>query len=435
MTKETYYAPRHDGETAFTVAGTSMKFGVGALGELGGDATLLGMKRVAMFVDAKVADTEPAAVARDSLAAAGLDVVVYAEVRVEPTDTSFMAAAEFAREGAFDGFVSLGGGSTIDTAKAANLFSTHPADLLAYVNAPIGRAEPVPGPVKPHIACPTTSGTGSETTGVAIFDLVEQQVKTGISSKFLKPTLAVVDPTTTHSLPAGVVAATGFDVLTHAIESYTARPFTSRDRPPGPDLRPPYQGSNPYSDIGSLEAIRLGGRNLVRAVENPDDHEARHQLMFAASLAGLAFGNAGVHIPHAMSYAVAGLNHTFKAKGYEKDGPMVPHGISVVVNAPAAFRFTSSASQHRHLEAAAALGATTEGVPANDAGQVLADALIAMMKATGLPSGLAEIGYTEADIPALVKGTYAQQRLLVGAPRNVSEADLAEICSDAMRYW
>ncbi len=435
MNTQTYYDETGTGETTFTVSASSIKFGAGCLRELGPDAALLGMKRVAFFVDGNVLETEPARVALESLSGAGVDAIVYDEARVEPTDTSFREAAEFARDGNFDGFISLGGGSVMDTAKAANLFSTYPDDLLAYVNAPIGRAKPIPGPVKPHIACPTTSGTGSETTGVTIFDFVERNVKTGISSKWLKPTMAVVDPTTTHTLPAGIVAATGFDVFTHAIESYTAVPFTARDRPASPDARPPYQGANPYSDIGSMQAIRLGGRYLIRAVRDAGDHEARHALMFASTLAGLSFGNAGVHIPHAMSYAVAGLNHTFRARGYEKADPMVPHGISVVVNAPAAFRFTAPAAPGRHLDVAAALGADVAGAAPEDAGDVLAERLMAMMRETGIPNGLSEIGYRDNDIPSLVKGAFPQQRLLVMAPRPVSEDDLADLFRAAMRYW
>ncbi|MCW5700937.1 MAG: iron-containing alcohol dehydrogenase, partial [Rhodospirillales bacterium] len=345
--QQNYYTQKPGGEIAFTVSTQPIKFGAGSLAELGADARGLGIHRAAFFLDAKVAHTEPAAVARQSLADAGIDVVLHEGVQVEPTDRSFLDAAAFAKEAAVDGFISLGGGSIIDTAKAANLLSTYPDDLLAYVNAPIGQAKPVPGALKPHIACPSTSGTGSETTGIAVFDFVASRVKTGISSKWLKPAMAIVDPTTTHTLPGGVVASTGFDVFTHAIESYTARPFTSRDLPASPDLRPPYQGANPFSDIGSMQAIRLGGRYLVRAVRDADDHEARHAMMFASTLAGLAFGNAGVHIPHAMSYAVAGLNHSFKANGYEDADPMVPHGLSVVINAPAAFAFTAAACPER----------------------------------------------------------------------------------------
>ena len=423
-----------NGESIFTVPASTIKFGPGALGELGDDARRLGITRAALFTDEHVVETESMKTALDSLTAAGVDVVVFDAVKVEPTDASFIEAANFAAEGNFDGYISLGGGSVIDTCKIANLLATYPDDLLAYVNAPIGRGKPVPGPVKPHIACPTTCGTGSETTGVAVFDLVEHQVKTGISSVYLRAALALVDPVTTHTLPAGIVAATGFDVLTHAIESFTARSYTTRAKP-APGTRPPYQGSNPFSDIGSEAAIRIGGACLVDAVTDPDNLEARHQLMFAATLAGQAFGNAGVHIPHAMSYSVAGLNHEYIARGYEKANPMVPHGLSVVINAPAAFRFTGPASPGRHLQAADALGADTSNASPADGGELLATRLADMMRATGLPGGLAEIGYGEEDIPALVKGCYAQQRLLAQTPCPVNEEDLAGIYLDAMKYW
>jgi len=434
MSNDTYYPPKDGGEQVFTVPASAMKFGVGALAEVGDEARALGMTRCALFTDSNVAQTEALKTVLDALTRAGIEAVVFDAVKVEPTDESFIDAAAFAREGNFNGFVSLGGGSVIDTAKAANLLASHPDDLLAYVNAPHGQAKPVPGPLKPHIACPTTAGTGSEITGVAVFDLVRQQVKTGISSIYLRPSLAVVDPTSTETMTPGVVAATGFDVLTHAIESFTARPYTSRPRPET-GKRPPYQGANPFSDIGSLAAIKLGGEHLVAAVTDPQAINARHQLMFAATLAGQAFGNAGVHIPHAMSYSVAGLNHSYVAKGYEKANPMVPHGLSVVINAPAAFRFTASACPERHLQAAEALGADVSNLSPAHGGELLATRLIEMMKACDLPSGLAEIGYGEDDIPALVKGSYAQQRLLAQAPCPVSEDDLAGIYRAAMKYW
>ncbi|MBW6493176.1 MAG: iron-containing alcohol dehydrogenase [Burkholderiaceae bacterium] len=423
------------GETVFSVSSSPIKFGPGALRELGADARTLGMTRVALFVDPHVLASASGEIALKALREAGLEVAVYDQTRFEPNSESFEAAAAFAREHAVDGFVSLGGGSVMDTAKAANLLSSYPDELIAYINAPIGGAKPVPGPLKPHIACPTTCGTGSETTGIAIVDLTSAGLKTGIASPLLKPSLAIVDPTTAETLPAGVVAACGFDVLTHAVESFTARPFTSRPRPEHPSQRPPYQGSTPYNDIGSIAAIRLGGKYLTRAVRDPDDVEARHQLMFAATLAGLAFGSAGVHIPHAMSYSIATLRHEYIAAGYEDRHPMVPHGIAVVINAPAAFRFTASASPDRHLEAAAALGADVARARAEDAGKILADTFIALMRATGLPSGIEELGYSAADIPALAKGAFAQQRPLVMAPRTVSQQDLEAIYRDALRYW
>src|SRR5262249_43556559 len=154
-------------------------------------------------------------------------------------------------------------------------------DFLAYVNAPIGAAKPVPGPLRPHIACPTTFGTASECTGIAIFDLLSMSAKTGIVSPYLRPTLGVLDPTSLKTLPPGVIAANGFDVLSHAIESYTARPFRQRTKPARPSARPLSQGANPYSDVASLEAIRLVGRHLDRAMRDASDEAAREALLFA----------------------------------------------------------------------------------------------------------------------------------------------------------
>lgn len=430
-----YFAPTDAGDSAFSVDVSSIVFGPGVLGELGDHARSLGMTRVALFTDTTVGGLAFAALARRSLDAAGVDVAVYDEVRVEPTDESFLAAARFATEGRFDGYVSLGGGSVMDTAKAANLYATHPADFLDYVNAPIGGGRAVPGPLRPHIACPTTCGTGSECTGIAIFDLLAMRAKTGIVSRHLRPALAVVDPLTVRGLPSTVVAASGFDVLSHALESFTALPFTRRARPERPGLRPASQGANPWSDVGCREALRLTGQYLVRAVADAADHEARDQLMFAATLAGIAFGNAGCHLPHGMSYSVSGLVRDFRPEGYPPDAPIVPHGMSVIVNAPAAFRFTAPACPGRHLEAAACLGADGRGAGDDDAGEVVAGRIIEMMKATGLPNGISGVGYGEADIEALTQGSFPQKRLLENAPRAVGETDLAGVYADAMSYW
>ena len=430
-----FHTNTENAETTFSVRGSTIKFGPGCLSELGEEAQDLALKRIGLFADPNVMATEPGEKALKSLQEAGLDVVVYDDISIEPTDVSLRAAADFAADGDFDGYVSLGGGSVMDTAKAANLLATYPDELLAYVNAPVGQAKPVPGPLKPHIACPTTAGTGSETTGVAVVDFKERQIKTGISSKYLRPTLAVVDPETTYSLAPGIIACTGFDILTHAIESFTAIPYNQRQKAASPGLRPPFQGANPFSDIGSLEAIWIGGNYLPRAVNDPSDTEARIQLMFAATLAGQSFGNAGVHIPHAMSYSVAGLNKTYTAKDYEKNDPMVPHGLSVVLGAPAAFKFTAPASHERHMEASMALGADLSDTDPSDSGKLLADTIVNLMKHTHLPSGLREIGYSDNDVPALVKGAWKQQRLLAQSPREISEEDLTRIYQNAMSYW
>ena len=421
-------------ESIFTVDFNPIKYGPGALEELPIEIATLGIERVALFTDSLVRQLEPVQNTIRLLQQAGIDFEIYDEVSVEPTDQSFVAATQFAAEGKFDGFVSIGGGSVIDTCKAANLYSTYPAEFLEYVNAPVGKGTPIPGALKPHIACPTTSGTGSECTGIAVFDFLEKQVKTGIASARLKPSRAVIDPVVTASLPANVVAASGFDVLCHALESYTAKPFTERPRPDS-GARPLSQGANPYSDMGCREALRLTGEYLVRAVKDAADDEARHGMMLAATLAGIAFGNSGVHIPHGMSYSVAGLVKDYCPSGYPSGHPLVPHGISVIVNAPAAFRFTASADHVRHVEAGELLGADSVEVGQEEAGEFLSEHLEKMMKLTDMPNGISDIGYDTADIQNLADGAYMQQRLLGNSPRDVSHEDLEMMYSSAIRYW
>lgn len=370
-----------------------------------------------------------------SLRAAGCDVALYADARVEPTDRSFSSAAAFAREGRFDGYVSVGGGSAIDTAKAANLYATHPAPFEAYVNAPLGRGAPVPGPLQPHIACPTTSGTGAEVTGIAVFDYIAHRAKTGIVSKRIRPTLGIIDPDVTATLPNMVVACSGFDVLSHALESFTARPYTRRTRPLTPSARPTAQGANPFSDIACREAMRLLGTYLVRAVADRRDTQARERMMFAATLAGIGFGNAGVHVPHAMSYAVAGLAHAYRAPGYPAGDTIVPHGMAVILSAPAVFRFTAAADPQRHLEAAALLGADVTGLGDDDAGEALARRIETLMRATAMPDGTGGVGFTSSDVAALRDGALPQQRLLANAPRTTGADELDALFARSLAYW
>src|SRR5690242_520405 len=308
-------------EYAFETAATAIRFGFGVTREVGAELADLGKRRVLVFTDPTIRNLPPAAAVSDSLQENKIQYSVFDRVRVEPSDQSFREAAAAAAAEDFDAFVAVGGGSTIDTAKAANLYSCYPADLLDYVNPPIGRGKPVPGPLKTLIAIPTTAGTGSETTGVAIFDFEPMHAKTGIAHRRLKPTLGLVDPLNTKTLPPQVAAASGLDVLSHAIESYTAIPFQQRARPERPLLRPAYQGSNPISDLWSLEALRLAGTFLRRAVRDPEDDEARSSMMLAASYAGIGFGNAGVHLPHGMSYPVAGMVRNYLPPGYACDHP------------------------------------------------------------------------------------------------------------------
>ena len=425
-----------DHEYAFEMAASSLRFGAGVTAEVGLDLADLGVRRALVVTDPTIAALPPLATVLASLESAGVTAIVYDRVRVEPTDVSFRDAIAFTAGHAVDGLVAVGGGSVIDTAKAVNLYTTYPpADFLDYVNAPIGNAVSVPGPLKPLIAIPTTAGTGSETTGVSIFDLTAMHAKTGIASRRLKPTLGLLDPDNTRTMPSEVAASSGLDILSHAIESFTAMPYGSRPRPDRPALRPAYQGSNPISDVWSLQALRMVADYLVRAVEDREDHEARAAMLLAASYAGVGFGNAGVHLPHGMSYPVSGLVKDYRAPGYAADHPLVPHGMSVILNAPAVFRFTAAASPARHLLAAEALGAPVSGVRDADAGRVLADRITWFMQRLKVPNGLRAIGYTPADIPNLVDGTLPQHRVTKLSPRPATSADLALLFEDAMFAW
>ncbi|MBI2192168.1 MAG: iron-containing alcohol dehydrogenase [Planctomycetes bacterium] len=422
-------------DTAFEMAASAVRFGREVTREVGMDLADWGIRNVLVLTDPFLARMRPVEVVLESLRENRIACQLFDRVRVEPTDESFHEAITCARNGPFDGFVAVGGGSTMDTAKAANLYSTYPAEFLDYVNPPIGRGRPVPGPLKPLIAVPTTAGTGSETTGVAIFDLVRMHAKTGIAHRRLKPTLGLLDPENTRSLPPEVAASTGLDVLSHALESYTATPYHTRQRPERPVLRPAYQGSNPISDVWSLEALRMVARYLVRAVEDPSDGEARSQMLLAASYAGVGFGNAGVHLPHGMSYPVSGMVRDFQARGYPVRHPLLPHGMSVILNAPAVFRFTAPACPERHLRAAEILGADVSRARPGDAGRILSDRILHFMQRLKMPNGLGAVGYVQTDIPALVRGTLPQHRVTKLSPRPASEEDLAGMFRDALGYW
>ena len=422
-------------DTAFQIMASNCRFGCGITHEVGMDLVDLGAKRVLVVIDPALRSLPTGAVVQQSLEESKLDFALFDEVEVEPTDTSFLAAAKFATEGGFDAIVAVGGGSTIDTAKAANLYATYPADFLDYVNPSIGKQRAVPGPLKPLIAIPTTAGTGSETTGVAIFDYTPLRVKTGIASKHLRPTMGLVDWDNTRTQPAAVAASAGLDVLSHALESYTALPYDQRPRPDRPSLRAAYQGANPMSDVWALRALEIVAEFLPRAVADTSDDEARMQMILASSMAGIGFGNAGVHLPHAMAYPVAGMVREFCPAGYATPHPMVPHGMSVILHTPAVARFTAPMSPQRHLFAAKALGADISRATLDDAGRILADRVIHFMQTLAMPRGLKEVGYSSSDMTALVEGTLAQQRLLKLSPRNASVDDLAKLFEESMVIW
>jgi hydroxyacid-oxoacid transhydrogenase len=422
-------------DRGFTLGTPTFTFGAGVLAEVGDNARDLGLKRVALFTDRRLATGEHVAKVKASLAAASVDAIAYDEVAIEPTDASLQQAARFAREANVDGYVSVGGGSVMDTCKAANLYATHPADFMTYVNAPIGGGQRVPGPVKPHIACPTTSGTGSEATGIAIFTLTSLNAKTGIISRRLIPTIALIDPDVTATLPANVVASTGFDCMSHALESITARVWPRRLNPAKGITRPVSQGANAFSDALAAQALDSVGKYLVRAVRDASDTEARTEMMYAALLAGIAFNAAGCHLPHGLSYAVSGLTKQWHVDGYPEGKTLVPHGMAVVLNNPSVWRHTAPAHPERHLHCARCLGAEMRGAGPDDAGEALASRVIDLMKITGMPNGLRALGFTESAIDALATGAEPQYRVIKNAPVDIGRDELRSLFRAALRYW
>ena len=420
-------------ESVFTYAAPGLKFGRGASDEIGWDVQQLcrdvrgdEARRVLLVTDPGVAATGHPERIADGMRSRGLEVVVYAEARVEPTDASLEAAVAAARaSGPFHAVVAVGGGSSIDTAKAVDLMLTNAGGLMDYVNAPVGGGRAPEQPLLPLVAVPTTTGTGAESTTICVLDVLALEVKTGISHARLRPTLAVVDPDLTMTQPAMVTASAGMDILCHALESWTARWFADFDAK-RPEQRVPYCGANPIADMWAEKSLSLLAGAFRRAVRDGSDAEAREQMALAATFAGLGFGNAGVHVPHACAYPIAGRVRDYRPEGYPADEPIVPHGMAVVMTAPAAFALLHDAAPERHRRAAELLGGTGEPLP---------EVLRGLMRDVGLPSGLAELGFGRADVDDLVDGALKQQRLLATAPVDVTAEDLATVFGESLEHW
>ncbi|MBN1314546.1 MAG: iron-containing alcohol dehydrogenase [Anaerolineales bacterium] len=422
-------------ETIIPLNMAQIKFGPGATEELGYELKTRGVEKVLLVVDRHLWDAGLVDQAKTIIEDEGIQVSIYDQVRVEPTDESFTQAAKTAGSISYDALVALGGGSTIDTAKAINLLTTHGGDVQDYINKPIGGGKPVPGPMRPLFALPTTSGTGSETTPTIALEVVKLRVKTGMSHVYNRPTMAIVDPINTVSMPPAVTAYTGLDIFTHAAESFTIKPFDTRLKAENPGLRPAYIGANPISDLWCEKAIEWMGKYIRRAYYNGYDMEARLYMSMAASFAGIGFGNAGVHIPHALGYPIAGMVKDWYPTGYDVDHPMVPHGVATAITAPASFRFTAPTSLKRHARLAQLLGVNTDILSEREAAMQLPETLVQLLRDLDCPNGLSELGYTAADIPTMVEGGWKQQRLLIGSPRPLTKDNLRVIFEESMVLW
>ena len=427
--------PCEHGADTFTIGLPKLTFGRGCLSEAGVRAAARGMSRVALFTDRFLRDGPYLATVKKSLQQAGVDSEIFSDIRIEPDDATIQKAGRFIAQGKFDGVVSVGGGSVMDTAKASMVYGLYPVDdFLDYFAPPIGAGKPIPDKLLPHLACPTTSGTGSECTSVSVIRINDLNTKFVLGNPLLMPDEALVDPGCCDSLPRNIIASTGFDLLSHAIECYTAKAYTRWARVDDPLKRPYLQGANPWSDLAATRALEIVGEFIERGVNDASDSEARDQLMWGATLAGMAFGNSGTHLPHGLSYGVTHLMQDITTDAYEVESPFIPHGISVIAAAPAVFRYTAAGAPKRHLEAANSLGANAGDAGDDEAGEVVAGRIIELMKKTAMPNGIGDLGFGEADVKPLAASAARQVRSIANSPRETNLQDIENIYADAISY-
>ncbi len=430
-----YFEPTDNGANSFTVAMPKLTFGRGSLAEVGERANAIGFKKVVLFTDPILESGPIVEIVRKSLTQQNIQFSIFSAIRIEPDDDCVMQAAAMLKDADPDGVISVGGGSVIDTAKGALLVAQHGGHIRDYFAAPIGNSKPVPGPVLPHIACATTSGTGSECTSITVIRLNDLDTKFVVASPHLLATQAIVDPQCCDTLPGNVVASTGFDLLCHALECYTAKAYTRHLEIKDPNARQLIQGANPFSDLSAQKALEIAGKYLVRGVADNTDKEARDNLMWGATLAGIAFGNSGTHLPHAMSYGITHLMKDITTDGYQVSSPFIPHGISVIISAPSIFKHTAEATPDRHLEGANFLNADTKGATKDEAGEVLHKRLVELMRDTHIPNGLSGVGFDHSHVNALAESSFRQQRAIANAPRDSNLVDLENMYSGALKYW
>ena len=390
-----------------------LKFGSGAVQELPAEIERLGGGTVLIVTDEGVRDAGIVDTVVETFPA-DLRYEIFDDVEPDPSAALFDRAARYADEVDPDVIVGIGGGSSIDVGKAASLLSTHGGAVLDYVAQPTGEGQPIPGPTTPYVAVPTTAGTGSESTSVAVVSLPEQDLKVGISDRHLFPDLSVVDPALTVSLPPAPTAYSGLDALSHAIEGYTTRRFDAKERPDSPADRPDYGGRNLLSDTLCRQAIELVGDNLRRAVNNGEDLEARRNMSLGATMAALGFSNAGLGAAHALAYPVASEHHT-------------AHGLTVALLLPEVMRYNATSAPERYAEIARLLGKQVDDLDRRDAAEKAATAVEDLARDVGLPEGLAAVGVTEDELPQFAADTMQLQRLLVGNPRRMDADDVEGI--------
>ncbi len=366
-------------------------------------------RRALICTDERFAATEPMRDILDSLARAGVETRVSTHTLPELPSRSIEACVEFARPFAPELVIGLGGGSCMDMAKLASLLLTHGGPASQYY----GEFK-VPGPILPVIAIPTTAGTGSEVTPVAVMADEARELKVGVSSPYLIPHAALCDPELTWSCPPGLTALSGADALTHAIEAYTAirHPAT-----PQLALQRVFVGKNLFSDIFALAAVRVLATYLPRAVRDGGDAEARAQVMVGSVCAGLAFAAAGTAAAHAIQYPVGALTHT-------------AHGLGVAALLPYVMAYNASHCLPALAEVAGALGSPDMPTPLARADDGIAR-LRGLLAGIGIPRTLAELGVAEDRLAWVAEQSMLSTRLVHNNPRPLQVDDMRAIVEDA----
>jgi alcohol dehydrogenase len=382
-------------------------FGAGAAGATGELAHRLG-ERVLVVTDATLAVGEPGRQVLGSLRTRGLEVEVFDGTLPELPMDVVLAAIREAVSTSPQLLVGLGGGSSIDLAKLVALGITHGDDLRSFYGE-----EQVPGPIAPVIAIPTTAGTGSEVTPVAVLTDPEAVLKVGISSRRLIPTYAVVDPVLTHSCPPSVTGHAGIDALAHAIEAYTA---ARRELPAGTEAV--FIGKNSLSDAFALTAVEQIAPNLIAAQR--DEPTARAAVAYGSLCAGLAFGTAGTAVAHALQYPIGARTHT-------------PHGLGTGLLLAYAMRFNQPVRAAELAAIGRAMGAAGEDDADEHGAEAAIATVAALAGAIGLPDSLAELGVAEGELEGLARQALGVKRLIVNNPRQLAEQDLLEILRAAWR--
>jgi len=372
-----------------------IRFGVGVVGTLSNEVRKLGAKKVLIITDPGVYRSGLVQPINEQLAKAMVAVDIFSAAEPEPTLPGLNNAAKELKRENYDIIVGVGGGSSIDTAKGLSILLAHGGDGQKYIGT-----DKIPGPGITVIAIPTTAGTGSEVTNIAIFGDPEKELKLGMVSPYLLARLALVDPILTYGCPPVVTAASGIDALVHAIECYTSIK------------------ANNFSDALALEAMRLIAGNLRTAVNNGSNKEARNQMAEGALLAGIAFGNSGVAAVHALAYPLG-------ARFY------VSHGVANGLLLPYVMKCNLHANLSKYVVVAQMLGVPTEGLPLQKAAEQGVEAAKALATDIGIPLHLRDLGVPKEALEGMAVATMDITRLLANNPKKLTLDDVQGIWQNA----